>query len=185
MNQKEIEVGAFFAAHPNNTDPLLSKTIVMIYQHNSLGTRGIIVTKPLNSEIGLLLMNDIGICSTKSSQFYAGGTQSVSTLYLLHTNKEYKGEQITLEKSLFLASSATGIPAIVSEKYKSTMYFGHVFWPLHKFENEITKRYWIKTKVKQCLLFSSSMQSQWIHSIRELGGTYSSFVDVDFDVYKN
>ena len=153
---------------PNMNDPFFSKSVVLICDHNSHGSMGVILNKKLNQEKSNP-ESDVEVLTDEKVIFF-GGPVMVNFILLLHDEKKFKNNSYKISENLFLSNngSLNNKIRISNKKFIS----GYAGWSAGQLENEIKNGDWIVQKVRNDLIFGTDCEEIWNNAIESLGFNY-------------
>ena len=153
---------------PHMNDPFFSKSVVLICDHNSHGSIGIILNKKLdqkksNTKFGVETLG-------KEKVIFFGGPVMVNFTLLLHNEKKLEDTSYKIAENLFLSNNGfTNDKIRVSNKKFISGYAG---WSKGQLENEIKNGDWIVQKARNDLIFETDCEKIWNNAIKSLGFNY-------------
>ena len=153
---------------PHMNDPFFSKSVVLICDHNSHGSMGIILNKELdqkkfNPEFGLETLS-------KERVIFFGGPVMVNFTLLLHDEKKLEDTSYKIAENLFLSNNGfTNNKIRISNKKFISGYAG---WSKGQLENEIKNGDWIVQKARDDLIFETDCEKIWSDALKSLGFNY-------------
>ena len=153
---------------PHMNDPFFSKSVVLICDHNSHGSMGIILNKKLdqekfNSKFRVETLN-------KERVIFFGGPVMVNFTLLLHNEKKLEDTSYKIAENLFLSNNGfTNNKIRISNKKFISGYAG---WSKGQLENEIKNGDWIVQKATDDLIFETDCEKIWSNAMKSLGFNY-------------
>ena len=153
---------------PHMNDPFFSKSVVLICDHNSHGSMGIILNKQLdqkksNPEFGIEALS-------KERVIFFGGPVMVNFTLLLHNEKKLEDTSYKIAENLFLSNNGfTNNKIRISNKKFISGYAG---WSKGQLENEIKNGDWIVQKARDDLIFETDCEKIWSDALKSLGFNY-------------
>ena len=153
---------------PYMNDPFFSKSVVLICDHNSHGSMGIILNKKLdqekfNSKFRVETLN-------KERVIFFGGPVMVNFNLLLHDEKKLEDTSYKIAENLFLSNNGfTNNKIRISNKKFISGYAG---WSKGQLENEIKNGDWIVQKARDDLIFETDCEKIWNNAMKSLGFNY-------------
>ena len=153
---------------PYINDPFFSKSVVLICDHNSHGSMGIILNKKLDQkkskpEFGLETLS-------KERVIFFGGPVMVNFTLLLHDDKKLENTSYKIAENLFLSNNGfTNNKIRISNKKFISGYAG---WSKGQLENEIKNGDWIVQKARDDLIFETDCEKIWNNAMKSLGFNY-------------
>ena len=153
---------------PHMNDPFFSKSVVLICDHNSHGSMGVILNKKLNQkksnpESGIEAINNERV-------IFFGGPVMVNFTLLLHDEKKLEDTSYKIAENLFLSNNGfTNNKIRISNKKFISGYAG---WSKGQLENEIKNGDWIVQKARDDLIFETDCEKIWNNVMKSLGFNY-------------
>ena len=154
---------------PHMNDLFFSKSVVLICDHNSHGSMGIILNKKLDQKKS---NPDFGVETfSKERVIFFGGPVMVNFTLLLHNEKKLEDTSYKIAENLFLSNNGfTNNKIRISNKKFISGYAG---WSKGQLENEIKNGDWIVQKARDDLIFETDCEKIWSNSIKSLGFNYN------------
>ena len=153
---------------PHLNDPFFSKSVVLICDHNSHGSMGIILNKKLDQKKSNPEF-DVETLSKERVIFF-GGPVMVNFTLLLHDEKKLEDTSYKIAENLFLSNNGFNNNKIrISNKKFISGYAG---WSKGQLENEIKNGDWIVQKARNDLIFGIDCEKIWNNAIESLGFNY-------------
>ena len=153
---------------PHMNDPFFSKSVVLICDHNSHGSMGIILNKKLdqkkfNPKFGLENLS-------KERVIFFGGPVMVNFTLLLHDEKKLEDSSYKISENLFLSNNGfiNNKIRISNKKFIS----GYAGWSKGQLENEIKNGDWIVQKARDDLIFETDCEKIWNNAVKSLDFNY-------------
>ena len=153
---------------PHMNDPFFSKSVVLICDHNSHGSMGIILNKKLDQEKSNP-RSDVEDLSNERVIFF-GGPVMVNFTLLLHDEKKLEDTSYKIAENLFLSNNGSNNNKIriLNKKFIS----GYAGWSKGQLENEIKNGDWIVQKARDDLIFETDCEKIWNNAMKSLGFNY-------------
>ena len=153
---------------PHLNDPFFSKSVVLICDHNSHGSMGIILNKKLDQKKSNPEF-DVETLSKERVIFF-GGPVMVNFTLLLHDEKKLEDTSYKIAENLFLSNNGFNNNKIrISNKKFISGYAG---WSKGQLENEIKNGDWVVHKAINDLIFETDCEKIWNNAIESLGFNY-------------
>ncbi len=153
---------------PHMNDPFFSKSVVLICDHNSHGSMGVIINKKLDQEKSNPLYDEEDLNNERVIFF--GGPVMVNFTLLLHDEKKLEDSSYKISDNLFLSNN--NLPnnkiRISNKKFIS----GYAGWSKNQLEKEIKNGDWIVQKARNDLIFGTDCKKIWNSAIELLGFNY-------------
>jgi len=166
---------------PHMDDPIFSKSLIYVCQHDNNGAMGIIINKPMISENASEIIQQTGLNHLNPKpEIYFGGPVNVEMGILLHdTSYKIDGTQ-SISNSISLTSNNKIVSDIKQGGGPKTycFSFGYAGWSKGQIENEIESGDWLLMPSDDKFIFSVPNQQKWKKAasqfginITELGGS--------------
>ena len=153
---------------PHMNDLFFSKSVVLICDHNSHGSMGIILNKKLDQKKSNPEF-DVETLSKERVIFF-GGPVMVNFTLLLHDEKRLEDTSYKIAENLFLCNNVfTNNKIRISNKKFISGYAG---WSEGQLENEIKNGDWIVQKARDDLIFETDCEKIWDNAMKSLGFNY-------------
>ena len=155
---------------PHMNDLFFSKSVVLICDHSSHGSMGVILNKKLDQE-KFNPKSNTDVFNSERVIFF-GGPVMVDFILLLHDEKKLENNSYKISKNLFLSNSNDSFNqneiGISNKKFIS----GYAGWSKGQLENEIKNGDWVIQKAINDLIFETDCENIWNNSIESLGFNY-------------
>lgn len=178
--KNEIKNGTILMSKPFIEDSRFSKSIILITEHNHLGTMGLIINKKSNQNIE-------GIFNEKFNQTIKhGGPVEIDSVICLHNcSKIIKDSQHVFDNYFIGGDIEQIFKHISSNKIeKEDIYFfiGYSGWEKGQLEQEITEGSWIiyENKIN---IFNDELS--WSRMLIETNKKYKIWVDAPSNFHLN
>ena len=153
---------------PHMNDFFFSKSVVLICDHNSHGSMGVILNKKLDQEKSNLGYSVEALNNER--MIFFGGPVMVNFTLLLHDEKKLEDSSYKISENLFLSNNSFNDKKIrISNKKFISGYAG---WSKGQLEKEIKNGDWIVQKAKNDLIFGTDCEKIWNNAIESLGFNY-------------
>jgi len=153
---------------PHMNDPFFSKSVVLICDHNSHGSMGIILNKKLDQKKS---NPDFDVETlSKERVIFFGGPVMVNFTLLLHDEKKLEDTSYKIAENLFLSNNGfTNNKIRISNKKFISGYAG---WSKGQLENEIKNGDWIVQEARDDLIFETDCEKIWNNAMKSLDFNY-------------
>jgi putative transcriptional regulator len=153
-------------AMPGLTDPLFSKTVTYICQHNDEGALGIVVNRASDLKLSDILdQMDLIAPSEVLAQLpvHFGGPVQPERGFVLHEPTGQWASTLKITDSIALTSSRDILEAIslgLGPK-KILVALGYAGWGRGQLENEILENSWLNFQADLSIIFDQPIDSRW------------------------
>lgn len=168
--------GHLLIAEPTTLgDSSFNRSVILLAEHNTEGSIGFILNKPLNYTI-----NDLLPDIEASFKLYNGGPVEQDNLYFIHNIPEIIPNSIEISNDIYWGGDFETTKNLINtgEIHKNNIRFflGYSGWSVNQLEEELEENAWIinENTLKKKLLSKSSTQF-WKEKINEQGGEYVLF----------
>ena len=172
IKQVDNLIGQLLIASPSLNDPNFHQTVTYICENNESGSFGLIVNRPMETNVSEILnqlnldnSNDLG-----NFPVLQGGPVGLERGFVLHkegewenTSKIHQDVSITTSKDILLSiASGTG-PS------ESLLILGYAGWGSGQLEQELQTNSWINAPASRDILFTVPYKNRWDEAINLLG----------------
>ena len=177
--------GKILVSEPYLPDPNFERSIVLLCEHNELGSFGLVLNKPSLAMLGDLME---GLEEFNATVFVGGPVQQ-DTLHYLHRCEDLIGAtQITddvywggdFDNLKFLINTQQIKPSDIK------FFLGYSGWSEGQLDEELQADSWIVSdKFDSELVFETSPKEMWKKSLESLGGRFSIYSNYPEDPRMN
>ena len=170
---EKIKKGHLLIAEPSIIGDLsFNRSVVLLADHNSEGSVGFIMNKPLKYSLQDLLPE------IKSKfKIYNGGPVEQDNLYFIHNVPELIPNSIEISSGIFWGGDFELTKKLINQKIikkrNIRFFLGYTGWDAEQLLEEMHANSWILSEniYKKSILEKASIDF-WKEKIRELGGDY-------------
>jgi putative transcriptional regulator len=173
MTSEKLEKGHLLVAEPSIIGDLsFNRSVILLAEHNSEGSVGFILNKPLSYTINNLLPEII-----VAFKIYNGGPVEQDNLYFIHNVPELITDSIEISNGIFWGGNFELTKNLINEgkidKNNIRFFLGYTGWDANQLESEMQSNSWIVSKNShKNKIISKSSAHFWKEKILELGGDY-------------
>jgi len=169
-DQVKLAFSTVLIAQPFWQDEKYKRSVILLIDHTSAGSTGIILNKLSN-----LCVNDVVSDLSLGSPLYFGGPMSLETMSFMHSNSGLSGSTY-LGKDLYLNGNFDELIQMINDKVirpgKIKFFSGYVSWRPGELEAEIRDQQWWTSKITAHELFSASPDDLWTYELLLNGNIY-------------
>ncbi|MCM5663597.1 YqgE/AlgH family protein [Galbibacter mesophilus] len=153
-------------------DVAFNRSVVLLAEHNSEGSIGFILNKPLEFRLNELVPE-----IKKSLKVYNGGPVEQDNLYFIHKIPHLISNSIEISNGIYWGGDFETIIDLINQgdiKDSEIKFFlGYSGWDMFQLEKELTSNSWVvsENKYKSNVIKKSPMDF-WKEKMLELGGDY-------------
>lgn len=184
-NKTEINAGTVLLSEPFLVDPHFRRAVVLVCEHNSVGTSGFILNKPVGMNITNLLS---GFPDFKSEVYYGGPVQT-DTIHYIHTKGDLIENSLEIENGLYWGGNFEQIKFCVENELISTLdikfFVGYSGWGEGQLQEEMNYKTWMLSEIDKNYVFSSPKEAKnlWSKVLENEGDIYSVIAQMSLPVW--
>jgi putative transcriptional regulator len=176
----------FLIAMPNMADPHFSRSLTYICEHNDQGALGVVVNRPLDMSLQILLER-LSIKTDRSGDsllapVYFGGPVQTDRGFVLHSPfGDWKSTLgVAPDNALGLTTSLDILEAVGAGQGpdKLLVTLGYSGWAAGQIEHEIGQNAWLTVKARADILFDVPPEERLPAAMELLGIDFASLSDV-------
>ncbi|WP_179346454.1 YqgE/AlgH family protein [Winogradskyella ursingii] len=171
---KKPEKGALLIAEPSIIgDMSFNRSVILLADHNALGSVGFILNKPLNFNL-----KDVVDGTQSNFKIYNGGPVEQDNLYFIHKSPDLIPNSIEISNGIFWGGDFNVVLDLINKELLSEdqirFFLGYSGWDEQQLDNELQSNAWLVSKnIYNNDIISKSCVSFWREKMLELGGDYS------------
>lgn len=185
MVKEEISTGKILLAEPFMEDPNFKRSVVLLCEHNDLGSLGFILNRPLNTTIDEL-MDDF---PEFNATVYYGGPVQTNTVHYIHTKGDILDESISIENGLYWGGDFDKLKFLISTQLIGPsdirFFVGYSGWSERQLADETSYGSWIVSKMDPNYLFRVGHQDLWSYALANKGDVYSVIAQMPEHISQN
>ncbi|MCX6292412.1 MAG: YqgE/AlgH family protein [Bacteroidetes bacterium] len=174
------KVGNFLISEPFNPEPNFKRSVILISQHNPLGSIGFILNKPTQLKVDEAL-DDFPVFD---SPVYWGGTLQLDSIYYIHCIEELEGKK-KIAEGIYWGGNYSQLKVMIESKQVDTTHVkfiaGFSAWEPHVLEEQIKLNNWWLTKADRETTFLEEPKELWGTILQRLGHIYGIMNDFPED----
>jgi len=167
---RTVDVGSILIAQPFWQDERYRRSVIIILNHDSAGSTGIILNRQTTISV-----KDALPAITRNLPLNYGGPFDTHTISFIHTNPEVP-EAIYLGNELFWGGDFEYLREMIRNgqiDFRKIKFFaGFVEWNEGELESEISESKWWKSEITSQGLFTASAEELWSHELLTDGNMY-------------
>lgn len=175
MIQDEIFKGYFLIATPEVDSGIFFRSVILICEHNSSGTLGLVVNKTLDLTLPSEIL-DLGEIQNPNMVICTSGPVQTNQLLLLHSSDEIPEHTLEVLKGVYLGGDLEFLQKAASDSSGPSLRlcFGYSGWSPGQLEKEIVSGSWFVTPATKAHVFETPPSNLWRDLLREMGGRYAT-----------
>ena len=162
----------FLISMPHLNDPIFSKSLIYICQHDKNGAMGIIINKPMQSKNSKEIIYKTGLeVINPIPEIYFGGPVDIEMGIFLHDCSYDIEGTLSISDTISLTSNKKIVSDIKNgngpQKFK--FLFGYAGWSEGQIEKEIENGDWLLMPSDDKFIFSISNSEKWERATLKFG----------------
>ena len=187
--EKEILVtrGSFLVASPHLRDPNFCQTVVLMCEHGSGGSLGLVVNRRTEHHIMDVLPETSGL-HERAGLVYSGGPVQKDNLLILHRVSQAVPESQPIFDGVYLGGDLTALEEVSSEGEQTDLvrvYMGYAGWAPGQLQFELSGGSWIVLPADLRLVFARDPHQMWANVMRSLGLKFTRYATMPPDPLMN
>lgn len=181
----ELKKGVFLVASPHMENGIFFRSVVLLCDHSSVGSFGLIVNKPLqvDKENDLL---DLGDLAEANIQIRAGGPKDAHQMTLLQNIQTAIPSSSKICEGIYLNGDVDSFRIESgSETLPTLLCLGYGIWNTGALEREFLNGAWFLHPATPHHVFETPVENLWQILLREMGGKYKTFSMIPEDLELN
>jgi putative transcriptional regulator len=181
----KLESGLLLISDPFLKDPNFMRTVVLLCEHNTEGSFGLVINRKVESTLGELIDELTGI---NINVFYGGPVQQ-DTLHFIHQLPHLIPNSQPVAKDVYWSGD---FEVVISkllngelDENKIRFYLGYSGWSNGQLEDELKEKSWLSLKATKQLVFEKDEQIIWKKSLQQMGGEYEQLINYPIDPQLN
>jgi len=185
FQNRHVKSGTVLISEPFLNDDNFSRSVVLITEHSSKGSFGLVLNKPISKNLSELLIgfDDVFI------PLFSGGPVEQNTLHFIHSLGMQVPSTIPLSNNLFWGGDFDYLRLLVEKKQLDPMkikfFIGYSGWVEHQLEEEIELNSWVVTNLNADDIFNLPPASLWSYCLESLGGKFKEWLNFPVDPILN
>jgi len=173
MISDKLKKGHLLIAEPSIIgDQSFNRSVILLADHNSDGSVGFIINKPLKYTI-----NDLVPEIDAKFKIYNGGPVEQDNLYFIHNIPELIPNSIEISNGIYWVGDFESTKSLINngaiDKNNIRFFLGYTGWEPKQLETEMNSNSWIIAKNSyENKIIGKSTTHFWKEKIIELGGDY-------------
>jgi putative transcriptional regulator len=178
--------GTFLIASPDIDTGFYFRSVVLLCEHNPVGSLGIVINKPLEFEIPEEILNLKEVANPRI-QIRAGGPIQPNQMMLLHSSENLSEQALKICDGVFLGGDLQFLQEAAANPNGPylDLCFGYVGWGQGLLEKEFLQGNWFLYPASAKHVFETSYAKLWQTVLREMGGKYATLSMIPEDLTLN
>jgi putative transcriptional regulator len=181
-----IEKGTFLVASPDVEAGIFFRSVVLVCEHNTSGSFGLIINKKLSIELPEEILNATKLTNPRAS-IQAGGPLQTNQMMLLHSSATVNEQTLKIIDDVYLGGDLNFLQESVStsDGPDIRLCFGYTGWGAGHLEREFLDGGWFLARASAKYVFHPNPEKVWQLVLKEMGGKYASLAMIPEDLSLN
>lgn len=168
---KKLLAPGFLIATPQLTDSQFAKAVVLMVEHSSQGSMGLVInqTAPLTFR-DLGRSQDLSVADSRCDEpLLHGGPVEPFRGFLIHDSPAVE-ERNEIVPGLFLSTTNEALsPLLLDESVNLRFFLGYAGWGPGQLEDEVKQGSWLVTEAQRDVILHDEPRQIWEQAIRGMG----------------
>lgn len=166
--------GTLLIAEPSIIgDTSFNRSIILLADHNEMGSIGFILNKPLEYRLNELVPE-----IEADFKIYNGGPVEQDNLYFIHRVPELIPDSIEISHGVYWGGDFNKVAELISQDQIAEtdikFFLGYSGWDINQLEDELKQNSWVVVEnIYKNAILEKDYESFWKEKMLELGGEYS------------
>lgn len=186
MVYSQIQKGTLLIASPEVETGLFFRSVILICEHNTNGSFGLVINKSLDLELPEEIVNIHNLANQKVD-IRAGGPVQTNQMMLLHTYDKLPQQTLEICQGVYLGGDLQFLQDSLSDQNGPFIHlcFGYAGWGAGQLEREFLDGGWYIHPASARLIFYTPPEKLWTALLREMGGRYATLSMIPEDLSVN
>lgn len=182
----QLSRGTFLIASPELDQGLLFRSVILLCEHSSGGSFGLIINKPFELDVPDEIINPKEIINPNVA-FRAGGPLQQGQMMLLHSSDEIPDQTLQICPNVYLGGDLNFLQKAMSnpDGPNVRLCLGFTGWSVGQLEKEFLHGDWFLHPASAQHIFETHPDNLWRTLLREMGGKYASMSMIPNDLSLN
>ncbi len=181
-----LDKGTMLISSPDLDQGILFRSVVLLCEHTSAGSFGVIINKPLEIE----MPEEIAVLQQRNShplEIRAGGPIQTSQMMLLHSSDSIPNQTIEICPGVYLGGDLQFLHDAMSSTNSTSLClcFGYLGWTGGQLEQEFMDGDWFLYPGSAEHVFDIHPDGIWKRLLHSMGGRYATLATIPEDVSLN
>ena len=173
LNNISPEQGKLLLSEPFQKDLYFKRTVVLLTEHNDMGTVGFILNKPLDIKIH----EAIDDFPEFDCPLYFGGPVSKNQLFYIHTLGDRLEGSVEIAPGIFWGGSFDTMRALIQDGMiqpgEVRFFAGYSGWEPTQLDKELEEKSWIIANSSKDYIMNNNTNKLWSTILKNMGQTYA------------
>jgi putative transcriptional regulator len=182
----ELAKGSCLIASPEIDNGIYFRSVILICEHTSSGSFGLIINKPIDIDLPEDLTN-LNTMANERVEIRTGGPVQPSHMMLLHSSRAHGEISLKILDGIYLGGDMQFLQEVVNDVSGPhvRLCFGYTGWDAGSLEREFLSGNWFLAPGSYYHVFETPADKVWQTILREMGGKYATISMIPDDLSLN
>lgn len=182
----QISKGTLLIATPEITSGLFFRSVVLLCEHTSSGSFGLILNKRIEIDLPEELPK-LEELANPNIEFRAGGPQQPNQMMIVHSSTEHREQNLQVLDGVYIGGDLQFLQDALSIENGPSirLFFGYTGWGSGQLEKEFLNGQWFICPGSAEHVFSLDLDNMWKNILRKMGGKYATLSMIPEDLSLN
>lgn len=182
----QIQKGTLLIASPDIDMGIFSRGVILVCEHASNGSFGLLINKNLEMELPEEIIN-IHNLSNPNIGIRSGGPLQTNQMMLLHTSNKIPQQTLQVCDGVYLGGDLQFLQEAISDENGPpiNLCFGYTGWEAGQLDREFLDGNWFIHPASMRFVFHVTPDKLWSTLLREMGGKYAQLSMIPEDLSVN
>lgn len=180
ISSSSVTSGSLLIAEPYMGDTNFERSVVLVCEHNSLGTFGLVLNQPTS-----IHLDDVIDDIRAELPLFLGGPVQQNTLHFIHRRPDLIDDSIPVVDGLYWSGNFEQIKQAVNvgtlTERDARFFIGYSGWDSGQLAEELAQKTWIVSHIDADFLFDTPTNEFWRGVLKRMGGEYKSIAHYPVD----
>lgn len=181
-----VHKGCFLISNPEIQGGLFGRAVMLVCEHNEVGSFAIILNKPLDIEFPKELV-DLSEARNKNISLRAGGPVQTNQMMLLHDSPSKDQQLLNVTEGVYLGGDIEYLHTLFEDEHQPYVFmcFGYAGWARGELDREVLEGHWFACNANNHAVFEVPAHKLWNTLLRGMGGKYAVLSTIPEDLSLN
>jgi putative transcriptional regulator len=171
--------GVLLIAEPFLGDQHFERAVVLLCEHSSEGSFGLVLNKPVEYKLSQL------IDTTANFEVFTGGPVQTDTLHFIHRRPDLIEDSISLGNDIYWSGNYDKLIMVLNlnllESSEIRFFVGYSGWGGGQLESEYTDKAWYIAITSADEVFDTNPKNYWREVLKKKGGKFKVIANYPLD----
>ncbi|TDB60851.1 YqgE/AlgH family protein [Arundinibacter roseus] len=178
---EQVSKGSLLIAEPFLGDPNFNRSVVLLCDHNRLGSFGFVLNQTTDLMLGDVLEETI----YQDVPLYLGGPVEKNTLHFIHRRPDLIEGGGEILDGIYWGGDFESVKTLLNinrlNQEDLRFFIGYSGWSGGQLQDELQQKSWYVTQGRSDFVFQTPTDGFWREVLKEMGGKYRSIAHYPTD----